>query len=91
MKTVLRGTLASALLILAATAGLGTPAAAQSATAPAHPAFLPADAEFMTGMIGHHAQAILIAGWAPSHGASQSILLLTERIVVGAAGRDRPR
>jgi uncharacterized protein (DUF305 family) len=83
MKTVLRGTLASALLILAATAGLGTPLAAQSATAPAHPAFLPADAEFMTGMIGHHAQAILIAGWAPSHGASQPILLLTERIVSG--------
>jgi uncharacterized protein (DUF305 family) len=83
MKTALRGTLASALLVLAATTGLGTPAAAQSAAAPAHPAYLPADVEFMTGMIGHHAQAILIAGWAPTHGASQPILLLTERIVSG--------
>ena len=83
MKTALRGTVASALLVLAATAGLGTPVAAQSAAAPAHPAYLPADAEFMTGMIGHHAQAILIAGWAPTHGASQPILLLTERIVSG--------
>jgi len=76
MKTVLRRTLAAGLL------GLAAPAAAQSAAA-AHPADLPADAEFMTGMIGHHAQAVLIAGWAPSHGASQPILLLTERIVSG--------
>jgi uncharacterized protein (DUF305 family) len=83
MKTALRQALASALLGLAATAGFSTPAAAQSATAPAHPAYLPADAQFMTGMIGHHAQAVLIAGWAPSHGASQSILTLTERIVAG--------
>ena len=37
----------------------------------------------MTGMIVHHAQAVLIAGWAPTHGASPSIVLLTERIVVG--------
>ncbi len=37
----------------------------------------------MTGMIGHHAQAVLIAGWAPTHGASPSILALCERIVNG--------
>lgn len=42
-----------------------------------------ADVAFMTGMIDHHAQAVLISGWAVSHGASQSIKLLTERIVVG--------
>ena len=41
------------------------------------------DAKFMTGMIGHHEQAVLIAGWAPTHGASPSIIRLTERIVVG--------
>ena len=35
----------------------------------------------MSGMIGHHAQAILIAGWAPSHGASQSVQILCERII----------
>ena len=28
-----------------------------------------ADVEFMSGMIPHHAQAVLIAGWAASHGA----------------------
>ena len=28
-----------------------------------------ADVEFMSGMIPHHAQAVIMAGWAPSHGA----------------------
>jgi uncharacterized protein (DUF305 family) len=39
-----------------------------------------ADIHFMTGMIGHHAQAILMASWAPSHGASQSVQTLAARI-----------
>jgi uncharacterized protein (DUF305 family) len=37
----------------------------------------------MTGMIGHHAQAVMMAGWAPTHGASPSLQALCERIVVG--------
>ena len=41
-----------------------------------------ADVHFMAGMIGHHAQAIQMAGWAPSHGASPSVRVLCERIVV---------
>ncbi|MCI0434390.1 MAG: DUF305 domain-containing protein [Gemmatimonadetes bacterium] len=41
-----------------------------------------ADVEFMSGMIPHHAQAVLIAGWAPSHGASEAVQRLCERIVV---------
>ena len=40
-----------------------------------------ADIEFMTGMIGHHAQAIIMAGWVPSHGANASIGRLAERII----------
>ena len=42
-----------------------------------------ADIAFMTGMIRHHAQAVLMAGWAPTHGASASVRALCERIVVG--------
>src|SRR5262249_27018071 len=42
-----------------------------------------ADLRCMAGMIGHHAQGIQMAGWAPSHGASQSVRALCERIVVG--------
>jgi uncharacterized protein (DUF305 family) len=41
-----------------------------------------ADVQFMSGMIPHHAQAVLIAGWAPTHGASSSVATLCERIVV---------
>ncbi len=43
----------------------------------------PADVHFMSGMIHHHAQAVLIAGWASSHGASADLQRLCERIVVG--------
>jgi uncharacterized protein (DUF305 family) len=44
--------------------------------------FTAADVHFMSGMIPHHAQAVLIAGWAPSHGARTDVRLLCERIVV---------
>jgi uncharacterized protein (DUF305 family) len=39
------------------------------------------DVHFMTAMIGHHAQAIVMAGWAPTHGASPEVLRLAERII----------
>ena len=35
----------------------------------------------MNGMIAHHAQALLMAGWAESHGASPSVHTLTQRII----------
>ena len=41
-----------------------------------------ADVEFMSGMIPHHAQAVLIAGWAGSHGARPDVRILCERMVV---------
>lgn len=40
-----------------------------------------ADIEFMAGMIHHHAQAIVMAKMAPSHGASAELLRLTGRII----------
>jgi uncharacterized protein (DUF305 family) len=36
----------------------------------------------MSGMIPHHAQAVLIAGWAASHGARTDVRTLCERQVV---------
>ena len=42
-----------------------------------------ADVEFMSGMIPHHAQAVIMAGWAPTHGARPDVAVLCERIVVG--------
>ncbi len=46
------------------------------------PPFSKADVDFMTGMIGHHAQAVVMAGWAPTHGARLDVRLLCERIAV---------
>ena len=46
-------------------------------------AYTPADVHFMSGMIYHHAQAVMMAGWAPTHDASPSLRALCERIVVG--------
>ena len=44
------------------------------------PLYTKADIEFMDGMISHHAQALLMASWAESHGASPTMRTLTERI-----------
>jgi uncharacterized protein (DUF305 family) len=40
-----------------------------------------ADVRFMSGMIGHHAQAIQMSLMAPSHGASPSVRTLAARII----------
>jgi uncharacterized protein (DUF305 family) len=40
-----------------------------------------ADIRFMSGMISHHAQAIVMAGWAPDHGAGAAVRTLCERII----------
>jgi uncharacterized protein (DUF305 family) len=40
-----------------------------------------ADVRFMSDMIGHHAQALVMAGWAPTHGASSSVRTLAARII----------
>lgn len=73
----------AARTLLLATAMVAPTLAAQAKPDTTRPAFVAADAQFMTGMIAHHAQAVLIAGWAPSHGASASLQALCERIVVG--------
>jgi uncharacterized protein (DUF305 family) len=82
--------IAVASLASTACASAQTPApvaastAATSATArPAAPVRTPneADVNFVTGMIGHHAQALVMAGWAPSHGANAAVRVLCERII----------
>jgi uncharacterized protein (DUF305 family) len=57
--------------------------AAQGQADGARPRYSAADVQFMAGMIAHHAQAVLIAGWAPAHDASPALRALCERIVVG--------
>ncbi len=43
--------------------------------------FTKADADFMTGMIEHHGQALVMAAMAPTHGASPSVRTLCARII----------
>jgi uncharacterized protein (DUF305 family) len=65
-----------------ASAGIQSAGGRTTATAPTR-TINDADVEFMSGMIPHHAQAVLIAGWAPTHGARPDVAVLCQRIVVG--------
>src|SRR6266498_882943 len=72
------------ILAMAATACGGAPARGLHATPPGlgRLPYTDADVAFMAGMIPHHAQAVIMAGWAPSHGARADVAVLCERIVV---------
>ncbi len=43
--------------------------------------FTEADVEFVTGMIGHHAQALIMSDLAPKNGASPQVQVLSARII----------
>ena len=72
------------LLAVAAAACGGAQARGLHATPPGlgRLPYTDADVDFMAGMIPHHAQAVVMAGWAPSHGARTDVAVLCERIVV---------
>lgn len=87
MRIASRRAMAAFLFFVAAlgTGCASAPSAGPGATPPG-PGPLPysdADVDFMSGMIPHHAQAVIMAGWAPSHGARKDVAILCERIVVG--------
>ncbi len=91
MKSPFPPVRATAALAVIAAAGCATATQRSSSPSPAaqtkadsgRPTYAAGDVHFMSGMIHHHAQAVLIAGWAPTHGASQSVRAMCERIVVG--------
>lgn len=43
--------------------------------------FTEADVHFMVGMIAHHAQAVVMSGFAPTHGANPEVRNLAARII----------
>jgi len=86
MSTLLRPAAVGLLLAAALSGGCARASSAGLHQTPAGLGRLPfsdADVEFMSGMIPHHAQAVIMAGWAPSHGARHDVAVLCERIVVG--------
>jgi uncharacterized protein (DUF305 family) len=54
--------------------------ALQGLPATAGPDYAVADVRFMQGMIGHHAQAVTMAEWAPTHDAGEPLRILAEKI-----------
>src|SRR6266446_6436319 len=85
MSTLSRPTIVAFLIVAAATAACaGAPARRLHATPPGlgRLPYTDADVDFMSGMIPHHAQAVIMAGWAPSHGARTDVAILSELIVV---------
>jgi uncharacterized protein (DUF305 family) len=57
--------------------------ASRQTTKPGRYPYTQADVDFMSGMIAHHRQALVMAEWAPTHGANASIRTLAERIING--------
>jgi uncharacterized protein (DUF305 family) len=55
----------------------GTP----SQTPPARYSIMRADVDFVTDMISHHAQAVVMASWAPERAASRAVKVLCARII----------
>jgi uncharacterized protein (DUF305 family) len=81
-RILLAGLVATSVQGCASSPG-GTPGNAPTPAGPPMQPYTEADVEFISGMIPHHTQAILISGWAPSHEANPEVRRLTERIVVG--------
>src|SRR5262245_27166011 len=85
---VLRARLAAGVCAVMIAGCASAPPAAKNGLHPTPPGlgqypYSDADVDFMSGMIPHHAQAVIMAGWAPTHGARQDVAVLCERIVVG--------
>ena len=47
----------------------------------ARSAFTKADVDFMAGMVGHHAQALVMSNLVPTHGKSKAVKTLAARII----------
>lgn len=64
-----------------ATAAAEFEAIYRARTESARSRFTEADIHFVNGMIGHHAQALVMAGLAPTNGASPAVRTLAARII----------
>lgn len=73
--------LAGALVAAPVCAQTVNPYEAKARSDSARNPYSAADVHFMSGMISHHAQAIAMSKWAPTHGASAAVIRLTERII----------
>ncbi|MEO5588207.1 MAG: DUF305 domain-containing protein [Gemmatimonadaceae bacterium] len=73
-----RLSLAAVAASLVGAACAAPPAAVRLPEAP----YTTEDADFLRGMIMHHRQAVTMAAWAPTNGASEDVKILASRIAV---------
>jgi uncharacterized protein (DUF305 family) len=78
-----RAAAAVVLAVLTACAGSKEPTEQPSPRLHSRYPYTEADVRFMTGMIGHHAQALAMAALAPRNGANPEVRRLAERITAG--------
>ena len=80
------GRAAMAVVAIAAAVSAPTGGAAQavakSAAAASGAKYTAADVQFMQGMIHHHAQAVIMAAMAPSHGAGKQLSVFCRKVMV---------
>ena len=81
-RAALAGLCVATLVAGCASAPPRGPGAANPPIPDSHYRYTDADITFMSGMIPHHAQAVVMAGWCGSHGARKDVTVLCERIVV---------
>ncbi len=77
MSAPVKRTLMTPVLRLLSVLALGAPVVAV-----AQEPFTKGDATFMQEMIHHHAQALVMAAMAPTHGASEQVQLLAKKITL---------
>jgi uncharacterized protein (DUF305 family) len=82
MKRWLRTTLTSFTAAAVALAVPHVATQAQQTTAASRTPYTAADVQFMQGMIAHHAQAIVMARMAPTHGASAQVSLFCKKVII---------
>jgi uncharacterized protein (DUF305 family) len=79
--------MATALLVVAAAGVSAQEKSGPAAEPKARPELVrqpysQADIDFMSGMIPHHAQAVLMGGWAPTQAARPDVKVLCQRMVI---------
>ena len=82
MHQRVRTAIVSLTLALATVAAPDAAAQSRPATAQSGKGHTAADAQFMRGMIAHHAQALVMAAMAPTHGASAHVGLFARKVMV---------
>lgn len=68
-------------VLLTALASTAARLPAQSSAVAPHD-YTAADVKFVQGMISHHAQAVVMSDWAPTHGARPALQILCKRIAL---------